>query len=957
MVYHRMPSTDSRQHLPSNSTHNCSSYFCMGRRRWSTRAADWLLPTNTKDASYRSLLVSSHAGKVLHKTLRMAECPACEAYMQGQQYGGRRGVPVQLALHSTRAYLRTNKAQGRCVGILFLDLKEAFYRVVRGLVTGQQTTDELLHALASRLKLSEASLRHLKDELHREHALQQAHISEHAQRAIRALHCDTHFWLPGQKDVCRTEVGTRPGDSWADIIFGFAWAHLLHDVQDTLHSRGVLDTYANYDEWRPFEGPINGSCSDELVFLGATWMDDLSLCVSGSSCEEVEQRLCCAASTLLDTCFAYGMTPNLSKGKTEALFCFQGKGSRKAKLRFFGGHQNGKLDVIGETQMYHINVVGDYTHLGNQLHHTGNDGPEMRRRLAIAHQSFNQHRRAVYANHQITHRTRRWKSTKASYCPNCFMELRPGSLRPGLNKKPSTQGSCGSIDALAVFVMTLTCKTMQSWHTLKDFRLRNYFADNGFVIFAHCTNVRRLFLGPSLRRTILGAIWFAVTLVGFSTNYIMRVLCLTLRAISNRGWTSFVVIRVIGNDWSVEPVHMLFNNVAAVNMSELYMNKLFLSLRSMGPWLSHDPEANADPCNPHTTSDVSLARSGAAPWPVKEHICSKLMATWHRTDSFVQGRNVFIAFVNCTLLADSPITWDTVKPAERLSVQEDFIWMFSPVMVRFHILSRSDSIMDFECHNKQQARVCRPSRDLRNLIIMWSSMTSCRTWFYMVMFHTLTLRFALPVSKQLCLGVGFVWLFDGSLRRWVTRTRTYAQFLLHTFVEPLMSSSGRRRGLSSRTPSTWLALTVPWMSTNWKIGPTAWLFILTESGSITSLHRRGFSERRFSCMPSLDAGAVATFSSFWIALQPSMKASYYMWSPWTSWLMHSGVTSVLPVPKGTGLMPWSRATWWGCWQDRPVTRGAVHVNRLCHLQMADPDHVFYEKGMRCGASFAWRSAS
>ena len=357
-------------------------------------------PHNQCD-SYRSLLVSSHAGKVLHKTLRMTECSKYEKYMQKQQYGGRRGVPVQLALHTTRAYLRTQKAKGRSVGILFLDLKEAFYRVVRGLVTGQHTDAELFQTLASRLHLSDEAQHNLREALQQEHALSQAGLSEHAQRAILALHCDTHFHLPGQHDCCRTAVGTRPGDSWADVIFGFAWARLLAHLETTLHAKGILDTYEELEPWRPFDTtPAAGE--QPIIFIGATWMDDLSLCISGANSSEAESRMALAAGILLDSCYDFGTTPNLSRGKTEALLCLQGRGSRKAKARLFTHNPIGTMHILGEHQTYELNVVGDYVHLGNQIHHSGQDGREMRRRLSIAHQAFNQHRRAIYANPQIS---------------------------------------------------------------------------------------------------------------------------------------------------------------------------------------------------------------------------------------------------------------------------------------------------------------------------------------------------------------------------------------------------------------------------------------------------------------------------------------------------------------------------------------------------------------------------
>ena len=84
-------------------------------------------------ASYRSLLVSSQIGKCLHRTLRGAQSGCYEAYLQNQQLGGRPGIPVYLGIHHLRAFLRLQKSRNRSSCIVFLDLKEAFYRVLRPL--------------------------------------------------------------------------------------------------------------------------------------------------------------------------------------------------------------------------------------------------------------------------------------------------------------------------------------------------------------------------------------------------------------------------------------------------------------------------------------------------------------------------------------------------------------------------------------------------------------------------------------------------------------------------------------------------------------------------------------------------------------------------------------------------------------------------------------------------------
>ena len=81
--------------------------------------------------SYRSLLVSNHLGKVLHRTIRQQCTSLYERYMQMEQTGGRRRIPVQLAVHQLRAFQQQGQVTSTPTGILYLDLAETFYRIFR----------------------------------------------------------------------------------------------------------------------------------------------------------------------------------------------------------------------------------------------------------------------------------------------------------------------------------------------------------------------------------------------------------------------------------------------------------------------------------------------------------------------------------------------------------------------------------------------------------------------------------------------------------------------------------------------------------------------------------------------------------------------------------------------------------------------------------------------------------
>ena len=193
-------------------------------------------------ASYRSILVSSHIGKSIHRCLRVHSSELFEKFLQRQQLGGKRRIAVGLGVYQARAYPRSRKARGLNVGMIFLDLCEAFYRIVRELAIGGPANDEVIAQMGARLGMSTDLLHELYRHLEDDHAIARAGMSLQMQTVVRSLHTDTHFSLRGQSDACKTQLGTRPGDSWTDLICSFLWARLLHDLEDEATRLGLIDT-------------------------------------------------------------------------------------------------------------------------------------------------------------------------------------------------------------------------------------------------------------------------------------------------------------------------------------------------------------------------------------------------------------------------------------------------------------------------------------------------------------------------------------------------------------------------------------------------------------------------------------------------------------------------------------------------------------------------------------------
>eukprot|EP00435_Cladocopium_sp_Y103_P012460 s1027_g3.t1 len=350
--------------------------------------------------AYRSILISSHVAKSLHRALRLHQASIYELYLQRQQIGGQRKAPVTYGVHVARAYHRAQKSRKRPSAFIFLDLREAFYRVLRPLALSGDFSDTALAQLAARLNLSDNILHDLRRHLQEPGATERAGMPPHLSRTLRALHLDTHWYISGQSDACSTTIGSRPGDAFADIVFGYLWSRVLQTFREAVDAMDVFDRFPADSDLQVF-GRSVATDNPEIHFMGPCWMDDLCIALSSHSCTDLIRKVQSVASELLDQCLAHAMTPNLAAGKTEVLFSFHGPGSRQAKRDIYGPAASLTMHLVGEYHPHEVRVVSQYLHLGSILHHSGDQRTEINRRLGIAHQTFTRHRRHLFGNPAI----------------------------------------------------------------------------------------------------------------------------------------------------------------------------------------------------------------------------------------------------------------------------------------------------------------------------------------------------------------------------------------------------------------------------------------------------------------------------------------------------------------------------------------------------------------------------
>ena len=330
----------------------------------------------------------------MHKAIRSKQLDLYQHFLQAQQIGGRQGVPVTLGSHQVRAFHRLCSQLKQPSALLFIDLQEAFYRVIRPLVVEGPIDDDLIANMAARIDLDDGFLHDLHAALRQPSALVAAGVPPHLRGAICALRTDTYFKLPMQPDQVLTHIGTRPGDSFADVIFGYMMAKVLHKFQQDMDALGLLLHIPQEEAF----GLADSSAQAEFPFVGPCWMDDLCICLTAKSNLTLERALGTATGAILDTFKSFAMTPNLQPGKTAIVITPKGAGTKSWKRRLFGPNSDGNFYSVGEHHQYRVPLVTEYTHLGGKVHFSSTVKREIKVRLGQAHQEFNKNRKLLYQN-------------------------------------------------------------------------------------------------------------------------------------------------------------------------------------------------------------------------------------------------------------------------------------------------------------------------------------------------------------------------------------------------------------------------------------------------------------------------------------------------------------------------------------------------------------------------------
>ena len=281
---------------------------------------------------------------------------------------------------------------------MFLDLREAFYRVVRPLLVGTECRDEHVAAAVKAVRLPPGIMHELHEHLRTISAAKEAGASDWADLAITEALSGTWFRFQGGRQVVQTAVGSRPGDNLADICFSLIFAKVLRAVQKDLQEKGLVPEIPWSPEMLNQLGQPEVIKTGTIPALDATWMDDATFLVSSPSAAMLPRALTLTGSSVLDACVGRALLPNLDKGKTEFIASPVGSGSRQVRKQLFAEQEPCVHLDCRLWKGASIRIRPFYQHLGGIIHHDTSLIRELKRRAALSWKAFNARKRLVFGS-------------------------------------------------------------------------------------------------------------------------------------------------------------------------------------------------------------------------------------------------------------------------------------------------------------------------------------------------------------------------------------------------------------------------------------------------------------------------------------------------------------------------------------------------------------------------------
>ena len=338
-------------------------------------------PGPTQASHYRGIALLKAIPKRVHAMLRSRIIRAISDARPEGQIGGFPAQQCPFGSQALRIFNRVAAEHHITSCVLFVDLRQAFHRLVRETVLGVPDAQAFQY-VQQELAKTGIDVSSLREWEHSRGILHSLGAPPELIAMLQDVHCETWTSHNGI-DLLHTQRGTRPGSPLADVIFHIVMIRIVSQI----------------DAWLIEEPLIQRALQVlGLSMQSVVWSDDLAVPVcTVQACDLIPllQRLTTFVHHLFEQ---FGFELNMDKGKTSAVVAFRGNGAPALRREYLLGQNPHIVCDVANGERLQLHLVHSYKHLGAIYAANGQLDLEVRMRLGQAKAAFQQLARPLLCN-------------------------------------------------------------------------------------------------------------------------------------------------------------------------------------------------------------------------------------------------------------------------------------------------------------------------------------------------------------------------------------------------------------------------------------------------------------------------------------------------------------------------------------------------------------------------------
>ena len=360
---------------------------------WKTEPIQWkggpmaIIPKKvvlTSVENARGIMLLPTMAKVYHALLRRRMMAYLTKQRPPGQLGGFNHQQVTFGSLALRSFCKLIDSKGLSSAVVFIDLSNAFHRLIRELATGNGLEEDLMvifNSLREQGVPFDPSL--LRDNLLG--ALPRLGCPQSLIRILQDIHTDTWCNLNSSATI-RTRRGTRPGSPLADAIFHVVMADIIRELDDWIVSQTTFTSLLRRYNLAPFS---------------ITWADDLAIPWVTEDPADMPTALCVLVQQTTALFERRGFSLNFARGKTGAVVTFRGHKAPECRKEFQIHSQPGIAISLPGQRLVHLHFENAYKHLGTFFSTQHDLQVELSYRIGMASAAFNQLAKPLLCNRNL----------------------------------------------------------------------------------------------------------------------------------------------------------------------------------------------------------------------------------------------------------------------------------------------------------------------------------------------------------------------------------------------------------------------------------------------------------------------------------------------------------------------------------------------------------------------------